>query len=262
MINDKMTNLCRDVACYVSTFLKQKTDMKKQIIPILSLLVLTLFSCGGNNQNNENTSNTDAKVEATIDNVKAQLTDMVVEDDEPMENVAEELFKKLYPEIKDTYSPNPFSIAGSYDEECEGCSSGEEVDCFPLNDGGYLVAFTHDFGGPGCATEYYFWTKYYKDGELTDEVKDILPQPALDELLNPDKTEDYKNDIAEFRKMFEKSPVDFICYDFQPPVSLTVRLNPWDCEEAYYNMDKVRLDSYQGDQLPVYLWDGEKFVKE
>lgn len=235
--------------------------MKKLFIPILSFLALTIVSCGGNDQNNENTTNADTKVEATIDNVKAQLTDTVVENDEP-ENVAEKLFRELYPEIKDTYSSNPFSIAGSPEEECEGCNSGQELDCFPLKDGGYLVAFTRDFGGPGCATEYYFWTRYYKDGKLTEGVNDVLPMPTLDELLNPDKTEEYKNDIAEFRIMFEKSPEDFICYEFQPPMSLTVRLHPWDCENAYNHMDKVMLDSYKGDQLPVYIWDGEKFVKE
>ncbi len=235
--------------------------MKKLFIPILSFLALTIVSCGGNDQNNENTTNADTKVEATIDNVKAQLTDTVVENDEP-ENVAEKLFRELYPEIKDTYSPNPFSIAGSPEEECEGCNSGQELDCFPLKDGGYLVAFTHEFGGPGCSGEYDYWTQIYKDGQLLDDMKDVLPIPTLDELLNPDKTENYKNDIAEFRAMFEKSPMTYLCYEFQPPKSLTVRLHPWDCDMAYNNMDKVMLDPYNDDKVPEYKWDGVKFVKQ
>lgn len=237
--------------------------MKKRILPILSLLALTLFSCGGAGQNQNNKTVSPA-VNPTGEATVVGIADL--SPDEGMEvineNVAEELFIELYPEIKDTYSPNTFSIVGSYEEECEGCYSGQELDCYPLNDGGYLVAFTHDFGGPGCSTEYYFWTKYYKDGELTDEVQDILPLPSLDELLNPDKTEAYKNDIAEFRIMFEKSPMDFICYEFQPPMSLTVRLHPWDCEDAYNNMDKVMLDPYKDDNVPEYQWDGEKFVKQ
>ena len=242
---------------------KNKTIMKKTIIPILSLLVLTLFSCGGasQNQNNETVTSADTTAVETMVEAVADLSPDK-ETDTITENIAEKLFIELYPEIKDTYSSNPFSIAGSPEEECEGCNSGQELDCFPLKDGGYLVAFTRDFGGPGCATEYYFWTRYYKDGKLTEGVNDVLPMPTLDELLNPDKTEEYKNDIAEFRIMFEKSPEDFICYEFQPPMSLTVRLHPWDCENAYNHMDKVMLDSYKGDQLPVYIWDGEKFVKE
>ena len=82
------------------------------------------------------------------------------------------------------------------------------------------------------------------------------------DLLNPSKTENYKNDIAEFRAMFEKSPMGFIYYEFQPPMSLSVRLYPWDCEEAYYNMDKVMLSPYNDDKVPEYKWDGVKFVKQ
>ena len=245
----------------VSTILQ--STMKKHILPIFFLLTLVLFSCGGAGQNQNN--KTVAPVvtttgETTMEGIADLSPDKGMEAID--ENVAEKLFRELYPEIKDTYSPNPFSIVGSYEEECEGCYSGQELDCYPLNDGGYLVAFTHDFGGPGCSTEYYFWTKYYKDGKLTDEVQDILPLPSLDELLNPDKTEDYKNDIAEFRIMFEKSPMDFIRYEFQPPMSLTVQLHPWDCEDAYNNMDAVMLDSYKDDKVPEYQWDGEKFVKQ
>lgn len=237
--------------------------MKKPILPILSLLTLTFFSCVGAYHNQDNKTDTpvvSTTGEATMEGIADLSLDKGMETIN--ENVAEELFRELYPEIKDTYSPNPFSIVGSFEEECEGCNSGQELDCYPLNDGGYLVVFTHDFGGPGCSTEYYYWTKYYKDGELTDEVQNILPLPSLDELLNPDKTEDYKNDIAEFRTMFEKSPMDFICYEFQPPMSLTVRLHPWDCEDAYYNMDKVMLDPYNEDEVPEYKWDGEKFIKQ
>lgn len=234
--------------------------MKKTIIPILSLLVLTLFSCGGNQTQNQNKENT-TPADTTAVETTAEPAAAVVE--EVNENVAEELFKKQYPEYKDVYYRDSFfASGGSEPEDCEGCYSGEELACYPLKDGGYLVAFTHVFGGPGCSGEYDYWTQIYKDGQLLDDEKDVLPVPTLDELLNPDKTEDYKNDIAEFRAMFEKSPMGFIYYEFQPPMSLSVRLYPWDCEEAYYNMDKVMLSPYNDDKVPEYKWDGVKFVKQ
>ena len=234
--------------------------MKKTIISILSFLVLTLFSCGGNQAQNQNKENT-TPADTTAVETTAEPAAAVVE--EVNENVAEELFKKQYPEYKDVYYRDSFFASGGDEpEDCEGCYSGEELACYPLKDGGYLVAFTHVFGGPGCSGEYDYWTQIYKDGQLLDDEKDVLPVPTLDELLNPDKTEAYKNDIAEFRIMFEKSPMDYICYEFQPPMSLTVRLHPWDCEEAYNNMDKVMLDPYNDDKVPEYKWDGVKFVKQ
>lgn len=233
--------------------------MKKTIIPILSLLVLTLFSCEGNQAQNQNKENT-TPADTTAVETTAEPAAAVVE--EVNENVAEELFKKQYPEYKDVYYRDSFFASGGGEpEDCEGCYSGEELACYPLKDGGYLVAFTHVFGGPGCSGEYDYWTQIYKDGVLTD-VKDVLPIPELDDLLNPSKTENYKNDIAEFRAMFEKSPMGFIYYEFQPPMSLSVRLYPWDCEEAYYNMDKVMLSPYNDDKVPEYKWDGVKFVKQ
>lgn len=234
--------------------------MKKTIIPILSLLVLTLFSCEGNQTQNQNKENT-TPADTTAVETTAEPAAAVVE--EVNENVAEELFKKQYPEYKDVYYRDSFfASGGSEPEDCEGCYSGEELACYPLKDGGYLVVFTHEFGGPGCSGEYDYWTQIYKDGQLLDDEKDVLPVPTLDELLNPDKTEDYKNDIAEFRAMFEKSPMGFIYYEFQPPMSLSVRLYPWDCEEAYYNMDKVMLNPNNDDKMPEYKWDGVKFVKQ
>ena len=233
--------------------------MKKTIIPILSLLVLTLFSCEGNQTQNQNKENT-TPADTTAVETTAEPAAAVVE--EVNENVAEELFKKQYPEYKDVYYRDSFfASGGSEPEDCEGCYSGEELACYPLKDGGYLVVFTHEFGGPGCSGEYDYWTQIYKDGVLTD-VKDVLPIPELDDLLNQSKTENYKNDIAEFRAMFEKSPMGFIYYEFQPPMSLSVRLYPWDCEEAYYNMDKVMLSPYNDDKVPEYKWDGVKFVKQ
>lgn len=173
--------------------------------------------------------------------------------------IAKEVFKKEFPKIKEVYGNKLYSAYGSEGEECEGCGSGESVAIFPLKKGGYLATFTHDFNGPGCASEYHFWTKTYKDGKLSS-IKNVLPLPKLEDLLKPNTAGKHKKDFTEFKKMFDKSPMDYISYEFQPPTSLTIRLHPWDCENAYNNMDKYMLDPYKNDQLPTYIWDGEKFT--
>ena len=175
--------------------------------------------------------------------------------------IAKEIFRKAFPKIKEVYGQNPYSAHGSEEDECEGCGSGEELACYPLKSDGYLVAFKHDFNGPGCASEYSFWTKTYKNGKLT-KTKITLPLPKLDDLLKPDSIRKYKEDIAKFREMYDKSPDRYVNYEFQPPNSLTVTLHPWDCENAYYNMDKSMLDPYRDEKLPKFIWDGEKFIKQ
>ena len=183
----------------------------------------------------------------------------------PADNeVAKEVFKKEFPSTKniDWDKDTPLKCYGYPETEGEGCGAGESLACFPLKDGGYLVTFESSFCGPGCADEYQFWTKKYIDGKLT-EIKDILPIPKLEDLLNPDKAKNYQSDIAKFKKeLFDENPQNFICYEFQPPETITIRLHPWDCDNAYYNMDKVMLDPYNDDQVPTYKWDGEKFVKQ
>ena len=85
----------------------------------------------------------------------------------------------------------------------------------------------------------------------------------MEDLLNPDKAKNYQSDIAKFKKeLFDENPQGFICYSFQPPQTLTIRLHPWDCDNAYYNMDKVMLDPYENDEVPTYTWDGQRFVKK
>ena len=179
-------------------------------------------------------------------------------------NVAKEVFKKQFPSTKniDWYEDTPLKCYGYPESECEGCGASEGLACYPLKDGGYLITFVSEFSGPGCASEYRFWTSKYKDGNLTD-VNDVLPLPKLEEMLNPDKAKNYKSDIAKFKsELFDKNPNDFICYEFMPPETLTVRLHPWDCDNAHYNMDKVMLDPYNDDPVPTYTWDGERFVKK
>ena len=175
--------------------------------------------------------------------------------------IAEKIFREQFPDIKEVYCRDSLFVSGAEDEECEGCMSDRELACYPLKNGGYLVVDKHAFAGPGCSAEYDFVTWIYGNDKMKN-AKISLPVPELDDLLNPDKVSDYADDVKEFRKMFKESTASLICYEFQPPETLTVMLHPWDCGEAHYNMNKVMLDPYNEDKVPVYKWDGEKFTKQ
>ncbi len=201
--------------------------------------------------------NFDAKAKVTLVKIYRQQADA-----NKGGKIAEEVFKKMYPDITsiECYDDSPMKCTGYPKEECEGCMANEEIACYPLNDGGYLVVNASAFGGPGCSTEYSFGTNKYVNGTIQDtDIK--LPLPKLDDLLKPEKVERYKDNIAKFREMFNENPEGFLCYEFLPPDTITVRLHPFECEGAYFDMDKVMLDNYNGDKIPEYKWDGEKFVK-
>lgn len=200
----------------------------------------------------------DAKAKVTLIKIYRQQADA-----NKGGKIAEEVFKKMYPDITsiECYDESPMKCSGYPKEECEGCIANEEVACYQLKDGGYFVISKSAFGGPGCSTEYSYGTNKYDNGTIQDtDIK--LPLPKLDDLLKPDMVESYKDDIAKFREMFDKEPMGYLCYELMPPNAILVRLHPFDCDGAYFDMDKVMLNNYEGDKIPEYKWDGEKFVKQ
>ena len=230
-------------------YVNNMKTMKKHIIPIISLLALALFSCGGETQIN-------------IDNLNISVETPAIAVEVDTVPVAEQIFKEWHPDGDyEGSSNNLLSYECSYDPGCEGCYSAEEFHCYPLENGGYLVVSASVFAGPGCAGDYSYGTWTYKDG-VRDTITGILPSPELELLLNPEKTEPYKAEIADFKEMYDKAPWYYQHFYFNPPQSLNVELYPYDCEETYPGMGESMLSSYDGDKTLKYLWDGKKFVKE
>jgi len=174
-------------------------------------------------------------------------------------NIAEICFQKINPDIKQ-FRGDKLSCEGFGEEESEGCNSGAIVACYPFKDGRYLVVTSNFFSGPGCNADYWFGSNIYQNGNLDTTQVNALPIPKLDELLNPQKVDNYKKQIAEFRKMFDPNPDNYLYYEFLPPNKLKVELYPWDCEDAYCEMNKCMLSSNYDDKVLEYNWNGEKFV--
>ena len=223
--------------------------MKKHILPLFSLLALALFSCGGETQ---------IQIDNLTINVEAP-TEVVEDDTIP---VAETIFKEWYPDkAEEGYSDNLLSYSSSYDAGCEGCYAEIGIHCYPLKEGGYLVICENVFAGPGCAGDYFYGTWTYKDG-ARDTITGILPSPELELLLNPEKVDQYKAEIAVFKEMYDEVPRYYQHFYFNPPQSLNVELYPYDCEDTYAGMGESMLNSYNGDKILKYLWNGERFEKE
>ena len=232
--------------------------MKKSYI-IFAAVAFALCSCGGN-LNSRSQSKQDNALQQTKKVIDTQLIveDENIEGQKDKENIAEEVFKMLFPNVNESESFSPFSYSGHYEEECEGCDAGASVYCYPMTDDRYLVVTKEYFAGPGCSESYYYGTRIYKNGAL-DTVTGVLPMPPLDWLLNPSKISNYQSQIAEFRNMYDNAPLNYLQYKFFPPDALNVGLYPFDCEDVLFEMDQCMLSGYHHDILPEYVWDGKCF---
>ena len=232
--------------------------MKQKLI-ISAFCAMALLACNsGQKQNNGGNASAADSVEKTEitqeipeDNTEEGLT--IIEKADM--TIAEEIFRKEFPEIKQV-SSDSLTASGSNDDECEGCNSYSELACYPLKDGGYLAVFLNSFAGPDCPEELHYYTKTYKNGELSDGIK--LPSPTLEQLLNPSKMEKYKNEIASFKSVYSSSYQKLY---FNPPYSFTIELYPYDCDEEHPGMEDCMLSHRNPDDKPLkYNWNGENFV--
>ena len=231
--------------------------MKNPILPILSLMALALFSCGGANQNNGNVANNDS---ITTESLKTSVEEEAANDWKVDTTIVRAIFKRWFPD-RDDFGDELYYNA-SNETDCEGCNSETTVYCYPMKDGRYLVVVRDGFAGPGCAEalSYATWTF---NGGVYDTISDILPVPELEQLLNPSKTEEYKAEIEDFKENYYKeAPLYYLNLEFAPPQFMQIELYPYDCQDTYAGMEESRLNSYSGDEIPKYIWDGERFIKQ
>ncbi len=153
----------------------------------------------------------------------------------------------------------------AFADECEGCIYGQDIYCFPKNDGGYLVVERKYYARLKSPPEYSYETRYFKEDcnyDHTNKNVPALPTPKLEMLLNPNKISGHESDIAAFENFdYKKNPSKYLFYICLPPNTLKVELYPrsWNFK-ADWHMDKYMLSSRYGDQLLEYTWDGTKFV--
>lgn len=222
----------------------------KNLCIIIFAAAFAMCSCGGNSNGRVQNHETDTLSVSVMD-------DVLTPNDNG--NVAEEVFKLLFPGVKNADGDDALSYGGDYEEECEGCYSGASVYCYPMADGRYLVVSKEYFAGPGCSASFNYGTRVYKNGVL-DTIVGVLPTPQLDQLLNPSKTKEYQSQIAEFRELYDAAPLFYLDYFLLPPNGFKVSLYPFDCEDVLLEMDQCMFSEYNHDRLLEYVWDGKSFT--
>ncbi len=228
----------------------------KKSLTFTALCALALCACGGGNSTQTQSNAPQQQAGTAAVNVQNETPAPAATADK---DIAKAVFKKLYPDIQEVYADNDYSCYGSAESDAEGCDGGARVYVAPMNDGGYFVLDISYFVGPGCSPAYEFGSWVYKNGSL-DTVQNILPFPKFDDLLNPNKTAGFDVQITSCRDMYNHKPVLSLYYSFISRDSLEVSLYPYDCDEVFYEADKYMLCYENKDQLPIYKWDGQKFV--
>lgn len=131
---------------------------------------------------------------------------------------------------------------------------------FPYKNGGYFAVSNHNqrvFYG-----DYSDYKTYnYKEGKF-DTVKNILPVPALSELLDEDKCKEDDNVKQIITRLYNSNPQNYIKYDFIDGMAIKAHLEPREDEDQewdalYYNDFLIDYD-----HQPTYKWNGTQFVKQ
>ncbi len=199
--------------------------MKKQIT-IISIAALTLFACGGANQNSGNNS---AQTTA-IDTISAF-----------------ELYKKFNPELADKHKDADTSgnlYYSFYDPESYNEYGGPFINLYylNLNDGGNLIVYQHTENGmlddDGSSQIHLF---RYINGELS-EADDLLPTPSLNDFAQLEGLTFY-NPEQRLIDFFDKKDFSY-CYELDPKTMIVA----------------VRIYVFNDPLTLYYKWDGSKFV--
>ena len=193
------------------------------------------------------------------------------------EGVAYEAYKKMMISEAVSYDGEeivmpesaPKGSTVSYFEDTndiEGYYEERMMDCFPLLDGGWMAFYTWAGGAEGEATGYYNYAYSFIDGKLT-LLEDFLPVPKnLDDFLNPDACEGQEELVAGLKAAYAGSPNDWLAYFFDPEEQTMViqyrPLDPYIEEyETHVWSDECWELLNEFSDLPVYRWDGKRFVK-
>ena len=184
------------------------------------------------------------------------------------EAVAYQIFKAIWEQDGETFDqPCPedctVEFSNEFDEQ-EGFYAEQAVYCYPLKDGGWLGIYKTVDAAEGSGGFYSYKAYTWKDGVLT-QVQNILPIPALDDLLSSEAMAQHPEATARLRALYEAHPEEFLIYDLFPKEqNILAELHPLDLEasesaghweESFWDLRVI----YEA--FPQYHWTGESFEK-
>ena len=146
-----------------------------------------------------------------------------------------------------------------YEEPSEAYFVENNVSCFKLKRGGWAVYHSHVDGAEGTPGFYDFASYTYKSGAL--KKADLLPVPAVSELLDKEKCAGKENLVEKIKKCYSQRPKDFLRYEFYAEnKSVDIRLTPLDLE-AEMEQGNFTEECFELIKSVEYHWDGERFSR-
>ena len=145
------------------------------------------------------------------------------------------------------------------DEPDEAFFVDDEVGCFPLKSGGWVVCHQH-IEAAESTPGYYAYETFKYDGTKLEKA-DFLVVPSIDELLDAQKCRGHEEMVEQIKKNYSSRPKDFLVYDFtalQKTIEINLRPIDYESEEESGNWSEAHFDLVKP---VVYRWNGERFVK-
>ena len=150
-------------------------------------------------------------------------------------------------------------------DDIEGYYEQTTYVCFPLSEGGWLMVEAWAGAAESEPTGHYYKSYLFQNGKMT-KAPDILPVPPFARLFNEDAVAPGNAEAAaRLKTVYGERPRDFLSYHFDTDAqTVTVELrpcDPYDEQQSGAWLECYWEDRRQGDDLPVYRWNGERFVK-
>ena len=152
-------------------------------------------------------------------------------------------------------------------DDIEGYYEWRSMDCFPLQDGGWVAVYTWAGAGEGEPASFDNQAFTYIDGELT-RADGFLPVPKnLDDFLDPDACKGREELVARLKAVYAANPKDWLAYHCDAEEqTMIIEFRPTDPYTEQYDKhiwtDECWDLTVVYGALPVYRWDGNKFVKQ
>ena len=152
-------------------------------------------------------------------------------------------------------------------DDIEGYYEWRSMDCFPLDGGGWVAVYSWAGAGEGEPTSHDNQAFTYIDGELT-RADSFLPVPKnLDGFLDPDACKGREELVARLKAAYAANPKDWLAYHCDAEEqTMIIEFRPTDPYIEQYEehiwTDECWDLSVEYNALPVYRWDGSKFVKQ
>ncbi len=193
------------------------------------------------------------------------------------EGIAFEAYEQILRTKIDEYDEEEFVFDEECPEDCvlsytsstddiEGYYEERTVDCLPLVDGGWLALWTSASAAEGEPTSYSNNAYFYKDGELK-EAEGLLPVPKdITPFFTPESLAEEEDLVNVLKAAYKERPEDFLVYHCGTEnQTLRIEFRPTDPYlEQYENhiwTDECWDLLKEYNDLPLYRWDGKKFVK-